>query len=86
MKPRILSLVVTLSAALVLCASMAIASESGSTRVSGVAFSGPESKVAYRYYYPAPRCYYVKKCVRANRWGQCVKFRWFKKCAPVRVL
>lgn len=86
MKKRMLSLLIGLSAAIALSATVVMASESARFNTGEPALSGTGTKVAYRYYYPGTGCYYVRKCVRVNRWGQCIKVRWIKKCGPRRVL
>lgn len=86
MKRHALKLMLGLTAALLFSVSMPLASEAGKPGPTGTVLTVNDARVAYRYYYPRTGCYYVKKCVRVNRWGQCVKVKWLKKCGPRRVL
>lgn len=86
MKHRITNILLAMTATAILMCSTALASETRQPGPVAATTISTESKMAYRYYYPASGCYYVKQCVRVNRWGKCAKFRWIKKCGPRRVL
>ena len=86
MTPGKTSLIIAFLASVMLMASAAIASETRQLSPGASGSAAGDAKVSYRYSYPVGGCYYVKKCVRANRWGKCYKFRWKKVCGPRRVL
>ncbi len=86
MKHRISNIMVALTASVMLMCSVAMASENRQAGPAASTKIGTESKMSYRYYYPVTGCYYVKQCVRVNRWGKCSKFRWIKKCGQRRVI
>lgn len=86
MKKQILAVMVVFGAALLMWASPSMASQSQASNSIGYSKSSTDSQMAYRYHYPKRGCYYIKNCVRVNRWGKCVKYRWILKCGPRRYL
>lgn len=86
MNHRVTNIILAVIASFLFMSSTTLASENGQAGSPASTVSVTGTKMSYRYYYPATGCYYVKQCVRVNRWGKCSKFRWIKKCGPRRVI
>lgn len=82
MKNLIMSLMAGCVIALFFSPCQLMASESVASPQIQIAAAASDARVAYRYHQHRRGCYYVKKCVRVNRLGKCVKFRWILKCGP----
>ncbi|MGC8658198.1 MAG: hypothetical protein ACP5U1_03915 [Desulfomonilaceae bacterium] len=59
---------------------LSVASETTTSKISATASSKlGDEQVAYRTHY-RPYCYKVKRCVRINRFGHCIRWKWIRVC------